>query len=392
MNGAWSGSGTINITNTGSNLLTLGGSMANFSGDLSLGTSTGSVRLYGNTGSATTAFDLGSSTVTLFTRNGGTSFNLGSLTGASGTTLSGASSTTTVTTYTIGALGTSTTFNGRITDGGQGATALTKTGSGTLTLTGNSTHSGATNINQGSLELLGTFGTSPVAVAADATLTGTGTMGGTLTTAAGAILSPGADNGSAAGTLTAASLNLDSPRLLFDLSSNPTTGNDRIAVSNNGAVTLAGTIHFSFNLTDGILSPGTYELITTTGLVTATEVTLASNLPTGTRQTLTLEHPRRRRPPRRLRHQCNLTWTGANGGLWDQQTTASWSGASPATFFNFDKVSFTDTATNGSLTITQPSPRNPSPSTTPPPAPTPSPARPSPAPPRSSNPAPAPSR
>ena len=71
MNGTWSGAGTINLTNTGSNLLTLGGSMANFTGDVSLGTSTGSVRLYGNTGSSTTTFNLGSSTVTLFTRNGG---------------------------------------------------------------------------------------------------------------------------------------------------------------------------------------------------------------------------------------------------------------------------------------------------------------------------------
>jgi autotransporter-associated beta strand protein len=244
LTGAWSGAGTVNLTHTGSNLLTLGGSMANFAGDLSFGASTGSVRLYGNTGSAATAFDLGSSTATLFTRNGGSSFNLGSLTGASGTTLSGASSTTAVTTYTIGALGTSTTFSGRLTNGGQGVTALTKTGSGTLVLTGNSTHSGATNINQGKLELLGNFGATPVTVAADASLTGTGTMGGTLATTAGGIISPGASEGAAAGILTAASLNLDSPTLEFDLSSDPTTGNDRIAVPNNGPVTLAGTPAF----------------------------------------------------------------------------------------------------------------------------------------------------
>lgn len=353
LNGTWSGSGSILLTNTGTNLLTLGGSMANFSGDLSLGTSTGNVRLYGNAGSASTAFDLGSSTVTLFTRNGGTSFNLGSLTGGSGTTLSGASTTTTVTTYTVGALGTSTTFNGRITNGSQGATALTKTGSGTLTLTGNSTHTGATHINSGSLALLGNFvGTSPVNVAGNATLTGTGTMGGTLSTTTGGIISPGADNGSAAGTLTAASLNLVSPTLLFDLSSNPTTGNDRIQAT--GEVTLTGNQNFIFHLTDDTLAPGTYNLITTTGTLTATDVTLTSNLPTGTRQTLTLEAHAGGVRLVVSGIQGNLTWTGSNGTLWDQQTTASWSGASPATFFNFDKVSFTDTATNGSLTITQP--------------------------------------
>jgi autotransporter-associated beta strand protein len=357
MNGAWSGSGTINLTNTGSNLLTLGGSMAAFSGDLSLGSSTGSVRLFGNTGSSATAFDLGTSTVTLFTRNGGSSFNLGALTGASGTFLSGASSTTTVTNYVVGALGTSTTFAGRITNGGQGLTALTKTGAGTLTLSGNSTHSGPTAINNGSLALLGNFGTSAVNVAANATLTGTGTMGGSLTTAAGAILSPGAADGSAAGTLTAASLNLTSPTLRFDLSNNPATGNDRIQAA--GAVTLTGNQNFIINLTNGILAPGTYDLIITPGTLTATGVTLTSNLPTGSRQSLTLEHSPTGSAPGFVRlvvtgTNADLTWSGTNGGLWDLQTTAAWTGASPAMFFNFDNVTFNDSATNGTATITQP--------------------------------------
>ncbi|MEY3898614.1 MAG: hypothetical protein RLZZ214_4136, partial [Verrucomicrobiota bacterium] len=357
MNGAWSGSGTINLTNTGSNLLTLGGSMANFRGDLSLGASTGSVRLYGNTGSSSTAFDLGSSTASLFTRNGGSPFNLGALTGASGTLLSGASSTTTATTYVVGALGTSTTFAGRITNGGQGLTAVTKTGSGTLTLTGNSTHSGTTTINSGSLALLGTFGTSPVNVAANATLSGTGTLGGSLTNVAGAILSPGAADGSAAGTLTAASLALTSPTLRFDLSNNPAAGNDRLQAT--GAVSLNGPQNFIFNLTAGTLAPGTYDLITTPGTLTATGVTLTSNLPTGSRQSLTLEHSPTGTAPGYVRvvvsgTNADLSWTGTNGGLWDQQTTTAWSGASPATFFNFDNVSFTDTATNGSVTIIQP--------------------------------------
>ena len=198
MNGAWSGSGSINITNTGTNLLTLGGGMSTFAGDLSLGSSTGSVRLYGNTGSATTAFDLGSSTVTLHTRNGGTTINLGSLTGGTGTKLSGASSVAGTTIFSVGATNASTTFAGSITNGSLGITAptaLAKTGTGTFTLTGNSSHTGPAAINNGSLELLGTFGTSPVTVGANAVLSGTGTLGGSLTTAAGGVISPGANNG-----------------------------------------------------------------------------------------------------------------------------------------------------------------------------------------------------
>lgn len=357
MNGTWSGSGTINLTHTGSNLLTLGGSMANFGGNLSLGTSTGSIRLYGNTGSAATAFDLGSSTATLFTRNGGSSFTLGSLAGASGTTLSGASSTATVTTYTVGALDTSTTFSGKISNGGQGATALTKIGAGTLTLAGNSTHSGPTHINSGSLALLGNLDNSPVNVAANAILTGIGTLGGSLTTSAAAIISPGVDNGSAAGTLTVAALALTSPTLHFDLSNNPNSGNDRIQCT--GPITLTGTQNFSFNLTDGTLAPGTYELVSTPGTLATNGVTLTSNLPSGSRQTLILEHSPNGTAPGDVRlvvtgTHANLTWTGTNGGLWDSQNTTAWSGASPATFFNFDTTTFNDTATNGTVTITKP--------------------------------------
>ncbi len=356
MNGDWSGSSTINLTNTGTNLLTLGGSMANFSGNVNFGTSTGSARFNGNVGSASAAFDLGNGTFTLYARNGG-SLQLGSLAGGPNTSLSGTSTSTTgvVSTYNIGALDTSTTFDGRITNGGQGATALTKISSGTLTLTHtNSTYTGTTAINSGSLALLGNLTASPVTIAANATLTGTGILGSSLTTVAGGVISPGANVGASVGTLTAASLALVSPTLRFDLSNNPATGNDRIQVSNTGAIALSGTVNFIFNLTDGYLASGTYDLITTSGTLTATGVTFTSNLPTGSRQTLTLEsHPTGVRLVVSGTN-ANLTWTGANGGLWDQQTTTAWSGASPATFFNSDAVTFTDSATNGSVTITQP--------------------------------------
>lgn len=359
LGGAWTGSGAVRINNTGGSLLTLQGNTSAFTGNVDFAASSGSARFFGSIGSANAAFDLGSNNFTLYTRNGGPSFQLGSLSGGANTVLSGASSSANVTTYTIGALNTSSVFSGRFTDGGAGATAINKTGTGNLTLLGQSTHSGATNINQGKLELLGGFGGSAVTVADNATLTGDGTLGGSLTTVAGAAISPGADNGSAAGILTVGSVNLASTSLLFDLSANPSSGNDRIEISNGGAITLNGTLNFAFNRSDGYLSPGTYNLITTSGPLNTSGVTLASNLPNDTRQSFGLQRAAHGSSPGYVRlvvsgGNADLTWTGAEGALWNRQTTAAWSGASPATFYNHDNVLFDDTASTGVVTITQP--------------------------------------
>ena len=355
-NGAISGSGSLRITNTGTNLLTLGGSMSSFSGNVSFGTSTGSVRLNGSTGSSSAAFDLGTGTVRFFSRNGG-SFQLGALSGGPNTSLSGTDSAATVSTYTVGALGDSTTFAGRITNGGQAAAALVKTGSGTLTLTGNNnTYTGNTSVSAGTLHVLGTLTASPVSVSANATLSGDTTLGGNLTTAANAILSPGSAPGTA-GTIAAASLALTSPVLRFDLSSNPASGNDRLTTT--GAITLTGPQSFDFKLLDGALSPGVYELLSTPATLTASSVSFVSNLPADSRQSFWFTRNASGSAPGFVRLNvsgapADLVWTGSGGGRWDRETTAAWSGASPATFFNFDHVAFDDSATTGNVTLTQP--------------------------------------
>jgi autotransporter-associated beta strand protein len=354
LNGAWSGSGTLSITNTGSTLLTLGGSMSTFSGDVTFGNSTGSIRLYGSTGSSSAAFDLGTGTVRFYSRNGG-SFQLGALSGGSNTSLSGADSATTTSTYTIGALDSSTTFSGRITNGGQGPTALTKTGSGTLTLSGNGTHTGNTTVSEGTLHILGNLTASPVSVSANATLSGQTTLGSSLTAASGSTLSPGVSPG-IAGTLAASSLALTSPILRFDLSSNPASGNDRLTTP--GTATLTGTQTFAFSLTDGVLSPGVYELISSTGALSVSSVTFVSNLPADSRQSYWFTRNASGSAPGFVRLNvsgtpADLTWSGSST-LWDRETTAAWSGASPATFFNNDAVTFDDSASSGNVTLTQP--------------------------------------
>ena len=91
---------------------------------------------------------------TLNTRNGNTSagyVTLGALTG--GGYLTGASYGAGNTLYVIGGANTSSTFSGVVTDGGYGSTAITKVGTGTLTLNGTVTNTGTMTVSNGVLAL-----------------------------------------------------------------------------------------------------------------------------------------------------------------------------------------------------------------------------------------------
>ena len=80
-----------------------------------------------------------------------------------------------------------TTFDGQIADG-VGATAITKTGSGTLTLTGTNGFSGGLKVNAGVLLINGIqsmLGNTTLSVASGAILGGSGTILGTVTNSGG---------------------------------------------------------------------------------------------------------------------------------------------------------------------------------------------------------------
>ncbi|MBA3848660.1 MAG: hypothetical protein C0502_01535 [Opitutus sp.] len=80
----------------------------------------------------------------------------------------------------------------------QGMGGLVKSGAGTLTLSGASTYSGATNVAAGTLRVTGSIADSAVSVASGATLAGNGTVGD-LTILSGGIIAPG----NSPGTLSA---------------------------------------------------------------------------------------------------------------------------------------------------------------------------------------------
>jgi rhamnogalacturonan endolyase len=194
------GGGQLNLNITGSGTFSPGGDWSQFSGTLAWAAGNGAAcRMYGTLGSANASWDLGASTGNIYNRNGGATISFGALTGGPGTAITGASASTALTTYAVGALNQDSTFNGRF-GNGEGAAALSKVGTGVLTLTGtNNNYSGGTTVNAGTLLVnnpSGTgAGTGTVTVSAGGILGGAGIITGPVLVGAGGGLVPGGLSG-----------------------------------------------------------------------------------------------------------------------------------------------------------------------------------------------------
>ena len=150
------------------------------------------------------------------------------------------------------------------------ATAVTKVGTGTWTLSGVNTYTGATTVSNGTLLVNGSLASgSVVTVVSGATLGGTGTISGTLTVAAGGIVAPGASIGalivggtpSLGGTvLMEIDRNGGSP-VADNINFTSATFGGALTLTNVGATLLNGD---TFNLFDGSLS-GTFATVNLPG-------------------------------------------------------------------------------------------------------------------------------
>ncbi|MEY4386508.1 MAG: hypothetical protein RLY20_1791, partial [Verrucomicrobiota bacterium] len=352
LNGAITGNQPLYI-NTGSGgtlSMRSGSSLSGYSSTLTLNGG-GFFRWQGGTGSSSTAFDLGTNSATMLTRDGGT-ITLGSLAGGANTTLRGAGSTTPSTTYVIGGKNLNTTFSGAITNGNIGGTnipacGITKLGGGKLTLTGNNSYSGTTAIGAGTLLINGNNALSPVVISNAATLGGTGTIGGLVTANSGGKIAPG----NSVGTLVMnGGLTLNSGTLLFELSSNTTAGsgvNDLISLG-GGTLMLGGSSTLIPLFVNGALANGTYTLISGGTTTSGSAANVAWGGGTGGRQTLAFDTS----VPGALA--LNVSGTPAAGLIWGGYVNSTWdvgtanwlNGAAQDQFFNLDSVTFDNTGSS----------------------------------------------
>ena len=294
------GTATLNLGGL-TGILSINGDMSGFTGTIAMGSSSGMIRLNpfnlgtdATYGSATTAFDLGTSSGKLVNRNGGFQFEIGALAGGPGTLLGGrqTGSGDTESIYRIGALHTSTLFAGTLSNGGDLAgLRVIKTGTGNLTLSGTSAFTGSIVVESGALTVTGsTSVTGGIQVDAGATLSILGgTAGAEVAAIAGSLAGYGtlASDLNCTGSLTGRGFSSGTPGILnvagsafFDGTSltRMRGGNSSDLITVNSDLTLAGTVQVS-------LAPGTafgrYPLFTCGGALTMAGVTL-TGIPNGT--------------------------------------------------------------------------------------------------------------
>ncbi|MEM1159079.1 MAG: autotransporter domain-containing protein, partial [Verrucomicrobiota bacterium] len=126
-----------------------------------------------------------------------------------------------------------------------GTGTFMKQGSGTLTLTGTHSYTGATAIDAGILQINGSLGNTAVAVNNGATLGGSGTITGGVTVNSGGTLAPG----NSPGTLTLGSLTLNAGSTTQFEINGTTAGTDYDQIVVTGTAQLAGTAELSFGFT-----------------------------------------------------------------------------------------------------------------------------------------------
>ena len=259
-----------------------------------------------------------------------------------------------------------------------GAGSLVKTGAGTMLVDATATYTGSTVISNGVLALSvnGSIASSPsifvnggatldvsalgggFALAANQTLSGNGTVAGSMSDGSATVIAPG--GAGTAGTLTiTTNLTLTgNGSLAVDLAATTTTGggvNDLIQVNGNLNLSTGTPTPVTFNFLGGVPTTGTaYTLIQCTGTLTGTPATAFTNA-LNSRYTAAFSQVGNNVVVTFSGSASNLVWTGTDPltpATWDVATSTNWSnGATADIFYAGDTVKFDDTSAVTNVTV-----------------------------------------
>lgn len=248
---------------------------------------------------------------------------IGALSGVPGATLQGSVTAGRTVTWSIGSKNIDTVFPGVISNSA-GITALTKVGTGTLTLTGDNTYTGATTIAGGTLLINGSSSASPFVVQSGGILGASGSISGSVSFESGSSALLGA------GPITiAGSLNLNGTVSVVSLVPRADGTYTALRASN-----IVGNPSWSYV---GPLAAGQHA----TFAMTPTSVTVTLSNETG-------------------RSPAAITWTGAVSDVWDGSAT-NWklNLSSAATAFMSGDTAIFDDSLVGSSNLTLHGPLSP---------------------------------
>jgi autotransporter-associated beta strand protein len=219
--------------------------------------------------------------------------------------------------YTIGGLGTLS-----------GSMRMDKLGEGTLTLNGNHSYTGATEVWEGDMWMNGQLTQSPIMIRRHANFGGNGKIGNGISTEYNAGVYIGGKSISDTLTVNGMLRLAEGAKLYFDLSDSlhsnlPMKRNDFLRL--NGTLQLTKGAMLYINQTSGVLAQGSYILATVDAIMgDLSSLKIVGALGVATELSYNASSKELSLIVKGVRNAGTVAWSGANDANWDLSKTANW--------------------------------------------------------------------